>query len=487
VRARAVLCLLVLCLLALAGPLAGCDPSLATREEYVLNRIGYGPDAWSRQRIRQLGIRGYIEEQLRPEQIDDSATERRVTRLYPSLSLSVAASVQRYPSGSTPGPGQPRVELARAKVLRAVYSRRQLEQVLVDFWFDHFNVDARNEIALWAVTSYERDAIRPHVLGRFEDLVRATASHPAMLEYLDNAQNFRTGFLRDGRPQGPNENFARELLELHTVGASGGYTLADVRDVARVFTGWTTRADRTAFTFLAAGHDPGAKRVLGLEIPAGGGSADATLLIRHLARHPRTAFHVATRLCERFVADRPPQECILAAASSFWTTRGNLREVMRTILLSDAFLQGFGHRTKVKRPLHWAASVGRALAVSDDALFAQVAVSQLSLMGEDLYSAPAPFGWPEDSATWIGEGPLVVRWNLAEKWFRGYQSSAAPGPLNATHPAALVQALQARLLPGGMGKRERNAAIEFARSLPEKSRAREVSVLLLSSPSFTLH
>ena len=255
----------------------------------------------------------------------------------------------REPGGVRRAPGQ--------KLLRAVYSERQLQEVLTDFWFNHFNVDVRKIDDRPVVVEYERDVIRPRVLGRFRDLLGATAKSPAMLFYLDNWLS---------KDRGLNENYARELMELHTLGVDGGYTQADVVNVARAFTGWTMSKphEATGFAFNDRMHDHGAKRVLGRTIKAGGGVEDGEQVLDLLARHPSTARFIATKLVRRFVADDPPPALVDRAARTFRRTDGDLREVMRTILTSPEFLAPAAYRAKVKSPFEYVVSLLRATSAS---------------------------------------------------------------------------------------------------------------------------
>lgn len=474
--------------------LPGCDVAreraLRERESYVLNRIGYGADPWSAERIRSLGIRGYIDEQLEPHRLDDSELEHRISARYPSLGLSLATLRARYAPGRDPGPAQPRNELVRAQVWRAIYSKRQLEQVLVDFWFDHFNVNARSGDVRWAVVPFERDAIRPHVLGRFEDLLMATATHPAMLAYLDNEQNFRAGFRLDGIRQGPNENYARELLELHTVGLEAGFTLEDVHDAARALSGWTVDERKSGFRFLPEGHDQGPKQILGLSLQSGGGFNDGVLLLRYLARHPMTATRVAAKLCRHLVADDAPAGCVARAAHRFLATDGDLREVVRAVLTSEEFLNLHGNRTKVKRPLHYVASIARALGLESNGTYVEAAVASMSRMGEDPYYVIPPSGRSKDPLAWSGQGAFIERMNFAHFAANGRNGVRAPKRLTAESPLDVVLELEQRVTHGMLGLPTWAVLAEFLPSVPSSPtnlRATEATMLVLAGPGFVLY
>jgi uncharacterized protein (DUF1800 family) len=280
-------------------------------------------------------------------------------------------------------------DLVEAKLLRAIYSDRQLEEVLTDFWYNHFNVFLDKGADRYMVTTYEREVIRPHVLGHFKDLLLATAQSPAMMFYLDNWQSKANG---KGR-QGLNENYGRELMELHTLGVDGGYTQQDVTEVARCFTGWTIREPRQGgdFEFNEKVHDKGEKHVLGVTIPAGGGMGDGLKVLDILARHPATANFISKSLAIRFVSDDPPAALVEKMAATFQKTDGDLREVMRTMLHAPEFWDPANFRAKMKSPLEMVASAVRA--VNGDVDFAQNLAGQLNQLGEPLYRKLEPTGY----------------------------------------------------------------------------------------------
>jgi uncharacterized protein (DUF1800 family) len=485
--------------------LAACEPAKKATTRQVLDRIGYGPDAWSLARVAELGsIEAYIEEQLNPQLLDDSALEAEIASRYPVQTMSYGVSrisFDEYGSDPEVGPFAPLRDATRAKILRSVFSKRQLQQVLVDFWYNHFNVDAVFEEARWGFLTLERDAIRPNVLGKFEDMLLATAKNPGMLDYLDNYLNFKEGFVstylvfnaNNQSSYGVNENYAREILELHTLGVDGGYTHADLREVARAFTGWTLAAAywssaSNGFKFLSAGHDTGEKQIMGaLTLPAGRGQVDGTDVIHFLATHPKTAERISRKLCQRFVSETPPETLVQAAKQTFLDTGGDLREVMRTILLSPGFLSARYMRTKVKRPLVVVASLARAVGVSDHALFAEHMDSRLQMMGEGLYRAGPPTGYPESSRSWSGEGPFLQRINLANQAANGNSGFSPAFAVTGTTPDEIVEQLRAQYLGAGMEASTRSALVEFAQGLPASARIRETAALLLASPDFLVH
>lgn len=493
-RARPILLVLLLPML-LPGSL-GCRD--VGKEEHVLNRIGYGPDPWSRNRIRELGVQGYIEEQLQPQTLDDAALEADIAARYPLTTWSLQQVRHTYHEYSALSVSRVRQEMSWARLLRNVRSKRQLEQVLVDFWHNHFNVDATTESGRWGVVTYEREAIRPFVLGRFRDMLGAVAAHPSMLDYLDNTQNFVPGYRRGTTTFGPNENYARELLELHTVGVDAGYTLQDIQEVARVFTGWTVNYYfpngtynyfQDSFVYEDAGHDKGAKSIMGqLHVPAGGGQEEGSLVLDFLAQHPATARFVAFKLAQRFVADDPPQALVDAAAQVFRQTGGDLRAVTRTILLSPEFLAPQYRGAKAKSPQHYVSSLARAVGVVDDATFADRAARELARMGEDLYAAAPPTGYPGRSTAWLGEGPFVFRVNVAVWATYGlYGFGPAVSSTVVADPTALISDLSSRMTHGGLRSTTFSRLTDFAAQIPQSNRAQQAAAMLLTSPEFLVH
>ena len=309
-------------------------------------------------------------------------------------------------------------DLVEGKLLRAVYSSRQLEEVLTDFWFNHFNVYLDKGADRYMVTEYERDAIRPHVLGKFRDLLEATAKSPAMLFYLDNWQsvgpNSPAAGGRGGRQRrGLNENYGRELMELHTLGVDGGYTQKDVTEVARCFTGWTIQQPQRGgrFVFNPRMHDTGEKVVLGVTIPAGGGVEDGERVLDILSHSPATAHFISKKLAMRFVADQPPPVLVDRMAQTFLKTDGDLREVMRTMLKSKEFWSAGAYRSKLKSPLEMVASAVRA--VNGDVDFAFALGNQVAQLGEPLYRKVEPTGYSNSSQEWLNSAGLLARMNFA--------------------------------------------------------------------------
>jgi len=452
-----------------AGALANDEKAIV----HVLNRTGFGPRPGDVERIHEVGLRQYIDQQLHPERVPDPGMAARLARLRtvglssrdiaedyerPMLEDRRARKQQRAaadeaemlrPSQDAP-PGLQKahlvlVELAEQKLQRAIYSERQLEEVLADFWFNHFNVDARKGPVRFLLTEYEREAIRPHVLGRFRDLLEATAKSPAMLFYLDNwmsadpngphfdaprrrgasggAKRPRQGVAPPSAgqrtpepkraPNGLNENYARELMELHTLGVEGGYTQKDVTEVARAFTGWTIDRPRGGggFRFEPRLHDDGAKVVLGHPIKAGGGLHDGEQVLEILARHPSTARFISSKLARHFVSDAPPAHLVDRLAARFTETQGDLRAVMTLLLASPEFLAPASYRAKVKTPFEFVVSAVRATGAefADARMLAKAAHD----LGMPLYQCQPPTGYKDTADAWANTGALVNRMNFA--------------------------------------------------------------------------
>ncbi|MGZ6477592.1 MAG: DUF1800 domain-containing protein, partial [Bdellovibrionota bacterium] len=351
----------------------------------------------------------------------DSALETKL-KAFPSLTLSMEKLEENYPlpamaaKDDAKRPAEILVEISRQKILRAVESRRQLSEVLADFWFNHFNVDFTKGAVKWLVTDYEMKAIRPHLFGKFRDLLLATARHPAMLFYLDNWLNVKDGLeVPNGKKdakRGINENYARELLELHTLGVDGGYTQKDVIEVARALSGWGIDKPRInpAFRFHPRAHDENPKTVLGFQIDSGGES-DGVSVIDLVATHPSTARFIATKLCRRFVADNPPKDCVEAASKRFLATGGDLRETYKAIFASRSFYAPDSYKAKIKRPFEFVASALRAL--NDGVETDNRLPALIDRLGEPLYRCQPPTGYKDVAAAWVSSGALVSRLNFA--------------------------------------------------------------------------
>ena len=591
----------------------------------ALNRLGFGPRPGDLERVKEMGLQKWIEQQLRPNSIDDSALQARLER-FPTVKMSSAQLLTEFPEpqlaakregitveeyrkeqmrsavpsaqdsaqmsetdvqkadamhmpdfesvdndlsatppkqkGQGKGQGQEKgtigdrmfsyeqihlpqrivAELSMAKMTRAVYSERQLQEVMVDFWYNHFNVFAAKGADRWLITAYERDAIRPHAMGKFRDLLEATAKSPAMLFFLDNwlsadpvawqrlqaemaerreMREMRRGpFGGPGFPPAPppngdpndpnaagkpkqqrglNENYGRELMELHTLGVDGGYTQDDVINVAKAFTGWSIRQPRRdpEFFFEERLHDTSVKTVLGHTIRAGG-MRDGEEVLDILARDPHTAHHISLELAQRFVSDAPPAALVDRMAQAFLKSDGDIREVLRAMIYSPEFWSKDAYHTKIKTPFELVASATRAVGAQVDVPLALV--QWTSRIGQPLYQCEPPTGYSDRADAWVNTGALLSRMNfslaLAASRVRGVHvdiDSLFGGETGVDPKATLTRAIE--VLLGGEVSQETRDTLEKQMEDPQilqatlDDKVKEVNVaiiagLVLGSPEF---
>jgi uncharacterized protein (DUF1800 family) len=424
----------------------------------ALNRLTFGPRPGDALKVRAMGLDNWIDQQLHPEKIDDSAIEQFVGR-YPAINrdqndlLAQYAQQQRERrEGKRERADSMRVmtaadsmalrqqmqqrgnltrqvitQLQSSRVARAVASERQLQEVMTDFWENHFSIYAqKGPPEAYYLTDFDRNVVRPRALGKFRDLLGAVAQSPAMLFYLDNARSMaesnRPTLGRQQRQQrqqpqqrkrpGLNENYGRELLELHTLGVDGGYTQQDVINVARAFTGWTIKppAQGGGFIFRPQVHDAGEKIVLGHKLAAGRGMEDAKDVLDILARSPVTARFISFKLARRFVSDSPSKALVDHAAQVYLRTDGDIREVLRAIITSPEFFSQQAFRSKVKSPFEVVVSAMRALNAAPDST-PRVALV-IAFLGQPIFGHQAPNGWPETGASWMNTGAILNRINF---------------------------------------------------------------------------
>ncbi|MGA8014146.1 MAG: DUF1800 domain-containing protein [Candidatus Acidiferrales bacterium] len=471
---------------------------------HALNRLAYGPRPGDAERIRQMGLEKWIDQQLHPDSIDDSALDKRMEK-YPTLNMPARELLDRFPpprlaakrAGETleeykqqmvekrraapaqtmaqtmdagddnsdraqqqlakmQGPNRIIAELSMAKIDRAVYSQRQLEAVMEDFWFNHFNVFANKGADKWMLTAYVRDTIRPHTMGKFQDLLVATAKSPAMLFFLDNWQSVDPVAFKDhqqeiamrraryqgifggGLPPSPgtfpdpnsrfpqaqgtarpkqqdrglNENYGREVMELHTLGVDAGYTQQDVIEMARCLTGWTVREPRRDpdFVFRPEFHAEGKKVVMGHTFNYGG-EKDGEEALKMLANDPHTAKFISTELARHFVSDTPPPALVDRMTKEYESSGGDIRSVMKTMIYSPEFWSKQTYRAKVKTPFELVASTARAL--NADVTISLPLAHWVGRMGEPLFLCQPPTGYSDKAETWVNTGALLNRLNFA--------------------------------------------------------------------------
>jgi uncharacterized protein (DUF1800 family) len=528
-------------------------PSKEQHIVHVLNRLGFGARPGDVERVKAMGLENYIDQQLNPEKIADTVAENKIKDLT-VLSMPTAELYTKYPQpgqllrqlrarGMLPeaaempannqtapaanpvdneknreviekyyrenGLQRPQriiAELQASRILRAVYSERQLQEVMVDFWTNHFNVFAGKGADRWLLPAYDRDTIRPHALGKFSALLQATAQSPAMLFYLDNFQSVSPNTMQRLRaPQqqrrGINENYARELMELHTLGVDGGYTQKDVQEVARCFTGWTIfqprgggaavnammgeagRRNAGTFFFNSRAHDDGEKIVLGQKIPAGGGMKDGLTVLDILARHPSTAKFIATKLVRHFVADNPPPALVDRVAKTFTKTNGDIRETLKAIFFSDEFNSTEAYRAKIKRPFELVISAIRTLGADTNG--GPGTHQWLARMGEPLYGFQTPHGYSDTADSWVNTGGLLERMNfglaLAGNRVPGTQVDLSKLTANETSQAKVLDHSLKAILAGEMSAATRETLLK---QLDQSATVTKVVGLILGTPEF---
>ncbi len=457
----------------------------------LLGRTTFGPREEELARARQLGYDAWLEEQLAYEQISDAALESQLAASLPTLALTNGQILDLVRTSGRQN--QALDELRGAILLRQIFSPRQLYEQMVEFWGNHFAMFHVDGVLRYFKTVDDREVVRRHALGKFGDLLRASTKSPAMLYSLDNYTNVVGG---------PNENYARELMELHTLGIGGGYTENDVKEVARCFTGWSITAigrgsSDVTFTFNVPQHDFGPKTVLGQSIPPGQGERDGELVIEMLLAHPSTARYLATKLVRHFVSDTPPASLVDAVAATYTQTAGDIRSMMRTLLRSSEFKASADQ--KFKRPAEYIVSVLRVAAPQLTGQYVRVVAEQLFTLGQLPHMWPTPDGYPDVAGHWTNTSAMINRWNygfaIAENTY-GNQIRIDVAALigNARSPEALVDRLAQRLLRRPLTDADRGAFIAFAaggllshrplRDPTLTSRARELAGLMLGSAYF---
>jgi uncharacterized protein (DUF1800 family) len=442
---------------------AAVDPA-----RHLLDRAAFGPWPGDVERVKQMGEDAWIDEQLAPAAIADHACLARTAR------IDTAGLTPRHLFAFRPEVIEE--QLVAHTLLEAIYSRRQLQQVMVHFFSDHFHVAIGKGLCRQLETVYVRDAVRAHALGSFRELLRAAALSGAMLVYLDGRANVRAA---------PNENHARELLELHTLGVHGGYTQRDVMEAARCLTGWVVREDGLgagAVAFDPARHDDGEKVVLGARIPAGGGAADVDRLLDVVVAHPSCARHLGEKLCRFFIADDPPARAVAAAAEAFTASRGAVGPVVRSILRTDEFRASA--RLKLKRPFRFVVSALRALGA--DATGRGGVPRALAAMGHAPYQHPTPDGYPERGDAWLGS--LLGRFSFALDLAGGKVEGATVDVDRLLHALRGAgdphAALHAHLIGRAPSADERAAVTRFLATAEGRAHPERALALVLASPAF---
>jgi hypothetical protein len=494
---------------ALASTLPACsssdDPAQpaplippASAEYTALKRTSFGVHRDALNAIQSMGIDAYLEQQLDYTQIDDGNLEATIQNLFPLTSQSSAQLISGFPDNIY----DVSTQMIAATQYRQMFSRRQLYEVMVEFWSDHFNINLVNGLGPTLKPEDDLKVIRSHALGNFRDLLHASAKSPSMLFYLDNFFNIASA---------PNENYARELMELHTLGVDGGYTESDVKEVARCFTGWSlqfpddTSGTYGTFIYVDAIHDDEAKVVLQNNIAAGGGQTDGEQVLDILAAHPSTVQFIATKLCIRFISDTPERATIDAVAAAFKQSSGDIKTTLRALFASDAFRNSAD--LKFTRPAEYLSGVVRALA--PDTVYptdnGQLFFFAQSILGQLPFYWPTPDGYPDEQTYWASTGGMLNRWRLSFLSFAGFipeidviQVDYTPMLNGANTLASVVDAITDQVLMRPLSETDRRIVLDWlideqgvseniplTTGVPEQVSAL-VAAVLLSSAYFQL-
>jgi uncharacterized protein (DUF1800 family) len=470
-------------------PVQGKDQPADPKVIHLLNRLSYGPSPGDIEWVSAMGVDRYIQLQLNPASIAEPDGLTRQLAQFESLSWQPLTLLNLYNQRPNAGKQMPDDRMLRqvpneamqGKVLRALESPRQLQEVMVDFWFNHFNVFVGKGRTKVLVGSYENQAIRPYAIGRFRDLLGATAKHPAMLFYLDNWQNTAPNSPgAKGRSQGLNENYARELMELQTLGVNGGYSQQDVISLAKILTGWgiarpgQKNADPSGFYFDPRRHDGQAKVFLGQPIAASG-QAEGEQALDILARHPKTARFISYKLAQYFVADEPPKPLVDRLSQVYLSSDGNIKSMLSALFKSPEFWSQTAMNSKLKTPYHYAISAVRATGRSVDNV--QPLITAVQQMGMPIYGRQSPDGYPNTKTTWLNPDAITQRVSFA--------TTLAQGKLLATNPSDFaiqtnkqpIPAMELRKTLGDRLSAKTEAAIA-------QSPVNLQSALILGSPDF---
>ncbi|MFQ5424923.1 MAG: DUF1800 domain-containing protein [Phycisphaerae bacterium] len=443
-------------------------------ERRLLNRITFGPTAAEVHAVNTMGYDGFLEQQLDPAGIDDGDAEGRLFWLS-TLNADIAGLAPRKANDI-------KAELVSATLTRAIYSKRQLFERMVEFWSDHFNIYHEKEVLAYLKTIDDREVIRRHALGNFRELLHASAKSPAMLVYLDNRSNVA---------RAPNENYAREVMELHTVGLDAGYSQQDVEELARALTGWGVEEEgprRGGFIFRPEQHDGGPKQIMGLSLLAGGGVGDGEQALDHLARHPSTARFIAGKLVRHFIADSAPQSVVNRVADAFTASDGDIRTTLRALFSKASMAEA---EFKFKRPFHL--TVGAARQSGADVRVEPGLLRPLQIMGHLPFQWATPDGYPDEADYWAAG--LLNRWNLVALLPRGELPGMTVDARQLAEingdstPDGVVGLWDQMFFAGAMPEAERRAVFDYAAAQPDDPNRLyyESFALALASPSYQWH
>ena len=441
----------------LFGNIAQAEPA-NPKVIHLLNRLSLGIAPGEIDRVQQIGVDKYIQQQLNPDSIVESPILTEKLAKLETINLSPVELFKRYNPNrpvdlQSPIPGDKKTQQQQARQVtnqaiesrlwRSIYSQRQLNEVMVDFWYNHFNVYADKGIDKLWVGAYEQQAIRPYALGKFRDLLGATARHPAMLFYLDNWQNSKPSQNKQGKTRGLNENYARELMELHTLGVDSGYNQADVISLARIFTGWGFKEpgqkapDGYSFQFNTDRHDFSTKTFLNQKI-VGSGIGEGEQALDLLSRHPNTARQISFKLAQYFVSDNPPKSLVDRLSARFLATDGDIKLVLDTLFHSPEFWNAKSYGTKFKTPYQYAISSIRSTGIEVNNV--KALNDFLKQLGMPIYGCPTPNGYKNTQDAWLNPDSMTRRINYATNLAKGKLpiSASTTTPANSPSPMPLV-------------------------------------------------
>ena len=436
-----------------SDPAKGSSLPAPSPEYHLLSRISFGVTKETMASINSMGAGAYLEKQLDYKSISDNATENYVKKHFPSMRKDVTSLLLK-------GDWEVGTEVQQTTTYRANFSNRQLLEVMADFWNTHFSIYIWDDYTPWLKVEDERSVIRPHALGKFPDMLEASSKSTAMLTYLDNHYNYKDG---------PNENYARELLELHTMGVDNGYTQKDVEELARCLTGWGLEWRRKKygqFRFYKDYHDDKAKKVLGIKIPAKGGIKDGEKVVEMLAEHPSTAWYISFKLCRRFVSDSPSDKLVNEIADIYKSTGGDIKDMLRGIFSSTEFKNSVDQ--KVKRPFEYATSLMRVLDPGRNKYADSGMNWYLYRLGQAPFEWAPPDGYPDTARDWIHTSGLLNRWNFALHLAQGYLWGIKPvadkylKKMDKHTPRVYVDTLVEELMFREMTEADKSKILEFA-------------------------
>ncbi len=421
---------------------------------HLINRTSFGVSPYEIELYQNLGYEGYIDEQLNADVANDAEIEALIAQMLPTVNMS-SAEIKRLVNNDELNQFAAADELKIATLLRAIYSKNQLLQVMVEFWNNHFSIYHFDGPNKFLKTAEDREVIRPLALQTFSQLLQADAKSPAMIYYLDTFSSDKDA---------PNENYARELMELHTLSVDGPYSHHDIDEVARCFTGWKINRNTGLFRFVDNAHDFEEKTVLGHRIAAGGGLEDGQQVLAILAAHDSTAQFIAKKLCVHFISDEPAADIVDSTAQVFRQSNGDIKAIVKHILMSKNFQMAVD--TKLKRPFHFVASTFRSLKTPVfNKRIAKAVNKLLRNLGQAPFDWPTPDGYPDYAGHWLSTSGLLLRWNFVNLFvfdeYRGLNFSVQELFTAPFTPQTVMDDIEQRIVFRELATTDRQALLQF--------------------------